>query len=154
MQDLEAIKEHRLAVIQELGDLEREREREANRLRRRARQTILRINFSQLEEGYARVKEIHNRFASKREDWIKLLGTNKDGEPTFPQSGMPESRYNPENQDLARRTSAIEDILTSARQALANFIISLPAHKQRYLVQEAILPFHKNLEDIKAYCDA
>ena len=154
MQDLEAIEEHRLAVIQELGDLEREREREANRLRRRARQTILRINFSQLEEGYARVKEIHDRFTSKREDWIKLLGTNKDGEPTFPQSGMPESRYNPENQDLARRTSAIEDILTSARQALANFIISLPAHKQRYIVQEAILPFHKNLEDIKAYCDA
>ena len=88
MQDLEAIKEHRLAVIQELGDLEREREREANRLRRRARQTILRINFSQLEEGYARVKEIHNRFASKREDWIELLGTNEDGEPTFPQSGI------------------------------------------------------------------
>ena len=68
MQDLEAIEEHRLAVIQELGDLERERDREANRLRRRACQTILRINFSQLEEGYARVKEIHNRFASKRED--------------------------------------------------------------------------------------
>ena len=68
MQDLEAIEEHRLAVIQELGDLEREREKEANRLRRRARQTILRINFSQLDEGYARVKEIHNRFASKRED--------------------------------------------------------------------------------------
>ena len=46
MQDLEAIEEHRLAVIQELGDLERERDREANRLRRRACQTILRINFS------------------------------------------------------------------------------------------------------------
>ena len=64
MQDLEAIEEHRLAIIQELGDLEREREREANRLRRRARQTILRINSSQLEEGYARVKEIHDRFTS------------------------------------------------------------------------------------------
>ena len=75
MQDLEAIEEHRLAVIQELGDLKREREREANRLRRRARQTILRINFSQLEEGYASVKEIHDRFTSKRGDWIKLLGT-------------------------------------------------------------------------------
>ena len=94
------------------------------------------------------------RFNSKRENWIKLLGTNEDGEPTYPQRGMPESRYNPDNQDLARRTSDIEDILTSARQALANFITSLPAHEQRYIVQEAILPFHKNLEDIKAYCDA
>ena len=154
MEDLEAIEEHRLAVIQELGDLEREREREANRLRRRARQTILRINFSQLEEGYARIKEIHDRFTSKREDWIELLGTNEDGEPTYPQRGMPESRYNPDNQDLARKTSDLEDILTSARNALANFITSLPAHEQIYIVQEAILPFHKNLEAIKAYCDA
>ena len=31
MQDLEAIEEHRLAVIQELGDLERERDKEANK---------------------------------------------------------------------------------------------------------------------------
>merc|ERR1712082_181622 len=64
------------------------------------------------------------------------------------------SRYNPDNQDLARKTSELEDILTSARQALANFITSLPAQEQIYIVQEAILPFHKNLEAIKAYCDA
>ena len=154
MEDLEAIEEKRMDVIQELADLERERDKEANKLRRRARQTILRINFSQLEEGYARVKEIHDRFTSKREDWIELLGTNEDGEPTYPQRGMPESRYNPDNQDLARKTSDLEDILTSARNALANFITSLPAHKQIYIVQEAILPFHKNLEAIKAYCAA
>merc|ERR1711989_52547 len=154
MEDLEAIKEQRTDVIRELADLERERDKKANKFRRRAHQTILRINFSQLEEGYTRVKEIHDRFTSKREDWIKLLVTNEDGEPTYPQRGMPESRYNPDNQDLARKTSDLEDILTSARNALANFITSLPAHKQIYIVQEAILPFHKNLEAIKAYCDA
>merc|ERR1712082_427826 len=64
------------------------------------------------------------------------------------------SRYNPDNQDLARKTSDLEDILTSARNALANFITSLQAHEQIYIVQEAILLFHKNLEAIKAYCDA
>merc|ERR1712082_203533 len=64
------------------------------------------------------------------------------------------SRYNPDNQDLARKTSDLEDILTSARDALANFITSLPAQEQIYIVQEAILPFHKNLEAIKAYCAA
>ena len=154
MEDLEAMEEQRMEVIRELADLERERDKEANKLRRRARQTILRINFSQLEEGYAHVKEIHNRFTSKREDWIELLGTNEDGEPTYPQRGMPESRYNPDNQDLARKTSDLEDILTSARDALANLITSLPAHEQIYIVQEAILPFHKNLEAIKAYCAA
>ena len=151
---MQAMEEQRIEIIREIGDLERERDKEANKLRRRARQTILRINFSQLEEGYARVKEIHDRFTSRIEDWIELLGTNEDGEPTYPQRGMPESRYNPDNQDLARKTSQLEETLTSARDALANFITSLPAHEQIYIVQEAILPFHKNLEAIKAYCAA
>ena len=52
MEDLEVIKEQTMGVIQDLADLEEEREKEANKLRRRSRQTILRINFSQLEEGY------------------------------------------------------------------------------------------------------
>ena len=75
MEDLEAIKEQTMDVIQDLADLERERDKEANKLRRRSRQTILRINFSQLGEGYAAIKEIYNRFTSKRGDWIELLGT-------------------------------------------------------------------------------
>ena len=62
-------------VIQDLTGVEREREKEANKLRRRSRETILRINFSQLGEGYAAIKEIYNRFTSKRGDWIELLGT-------------------------------------------------------------------------------
>ena len=154
MADQEAMEEQRMEIIHELADLERERDKEANKLRRKARQDTLKINFSQIEEGYTHVKEIHDRFTSEREDWIELLGTNEDGEPTYPQRGMPESRYNPDNQDLARKTSDLEDILTSARDALANFITSLPAHEQIYIVQEAILPFHKNLEAIKAYCAA
>ena len=143
-----------MEIIHELADLERERDKEANKLRRKARHTILRINFSQLEEGYVSVKGLHDRFTSRIDDWIELLETNEDGEPTYPQRGMPESRYNPDNQDLARKTSQLEEILTSARDALANFVISLPAHEQIYIVQEAILPFHKNLEAIKAYCNA
>ena len=87
MEDLVAIEEQRLAVIQEMADLERERDKEANKLRRRVRQTILRINFSQLEEGYAHVKEIHDRFTSKREDWIKLLGTMRMENLLMPKEG-------------------------------------------------------------------
>ena len=57
-----------MEVIREIVDLERGRDKEVNKLRRRAQQTILRINFSQLEEGYARVKEIYDRFTSRIED--------------------------------------------------------------------------------------
>ena len=81
MEDLEVIKEQTMDVIQDLADLERERDKEANKLRRRSRQTILRINFSQLGEGYAAIKEIYNRLTSKKEDLIELLGSKGDGEP-------------------------------------------------------------------------
>lgn len=155
MEDIEAMQameEQRMEVIRKLVDLERERFKEANKLRRKAHQNILRIDFSQLEEGYGRFKEIHDRFTSRIDDWIELLEINENGEPTYPERGMPESRYNPEYQDLARKTSQLEEILTSARDALANFILSLPGHEQIYIIQEAILPFHKNLDAIKAYC--
>ena len=51
------------------------------------------------------------------------------------------------------KDSQLEDIFTSARDALSNFVISLPAHEQPLIVQELTLPFLKNLDAIKAYCD-
>ena len=63
---------------------------------------------------------------------------------------MPESRYNPVNKDIARKTSLMEEVLISTRNALAHFIISLSAPEQIYMVQEAILPCLKNLDTIKA----
>ena len=152
MEDQEAMEEQRMEVIRELADLERERDKEVNKLKRKVRQTISRINFSQLEGEYVRVKEIHDRFASKIDDWTELLEANEDGEPAYPQRGMPESRYNPDNEDLARKTSQLEEALVSAKDALARFVNSLPAREQILIVQEAILPFLKNLDTIKAYC--
>ena len=90
MEDLHVIKEQKTDVIQDLAGAEREREKEANKLRRWSRQTILMINLSQLGEGYAAIKEIYNRFTSNRGDWIELVGTKGDGEPSYPQRGMSE----------------------------------------------------------------
>ena len=50
------------------------------------------------------------------------------------------------------KDSQLEDIFTSARDALSNFVISLPAHEQPLIVQEFTLPFLKNLEAIRSYC--
>ena len=92
MEGQDDIEEQRMEIIRELGDLERERDKTTNRLRRRARQTISRNNISYLEEEYSHLKEVHARFLSKVEDWTDLLETNEDGEPTYPERGMPESR--------------------------------------------------------------
>ena len=77
--------------------LERERDKEASRLRRKVCQAILRINFSQIEEGYIRVKGLHDRFTTRIDDWIELLEVNEDGEPIFPERKNPGARYNPDN---------------------------------------------------------
>ena len=76
-------------IIRDLVDLEREKNKEVNKLRRKVRQTISRINFSQLEEGYVCVNEIHARFISKIDDWTELLETNDDNDPIYPLRGMP-----------------------------------------------------------------
>ena len=68
MADQAAREEQRMEIIQELIDLERERDKEASRLRRKVRQAILRINFSQIEEGYIRVKGLQDRFTSRIDD--------------------------------------------------------------------------------------
>ena len=68
MVDQEAIMEQRMDVIHELTDLERERDKQINKLRRKSRQTISRINFSGLEEDYVCLKEIHSNFNSKMDD--------------------------------------------------------------------------------------
>ena len=47
MEDQEAMEEQGMEVIRELADLERERDKEVNKLKRKVRQTVSRINFSQ-----------------------------------------------------------------------------------------------------------
>ena len=59
---------------------------------------------------------------------------------------MSESRYNPDNEDLARKTSQLEEVLISARDVLLQFVVSLPAPKQVLMAQAAILPFLKNID--------
>ena len=67
---------------------------------------------------------------------------------------MPESRYAPDGDDLAKNTSLMEEVLTSARDILIDFISSLPAHDKIYLVQEAQLACLHNLDIIKAHSTA
>ena len=85
---------------------------------------------------------------------MKRLDSDKEGDPKYPVRGMPESRYNPGNEDIARKTYLIKEVLTSTRDALVCFIVSLPALEQVYIAQKAVIPFLKNIDTIKAYLAA
>ena len=94
-----------MEVIRELADLEREKDKQVNKTRRMSQQTITRNTFSRLEQEYIHLKDLHSRFPSKVNDWIDLLDTDKEGDHIYPARGMPESRYNPDNEDIARKNS-------------------------------------------------
>ena len=67
---------------------------------------------------------------------------------------MPESRCNPNNKDLARKISEMEEVINATRDVLINIMISLLAPKQVLLSQEAILIFLKNDDVIKSHLSA
>ena len=69
----------------------------------------------------------------------------------YPARGMPESRYNPDNEDIIRKNSHTEDFLNSTKDILAHFIVSLSTQDQSLLVQEIMLSCLKDLEAVKAY---
>ena len=134
---LDAIKTYFAALdIENAG----EQEEQVNKFTRRINQLFWRINFSKFQDEYIDLNEIHSMFNSKMKDLIMLLDTDEEGNPIYPARGMPESRYNPDNEDIVRKASQIEEVFNSTRAALAH----LPAPEQIYMVQEARFPLLKN----------
>ena len=143
-----------METVRELADLERERDKEVNKLKRRICQPISLHNYNELENIYSRVKRLHSAFYAKVEDCTELLKEDDNGDPIYPERGMPESRYVPDNEDLKRKTTILEEILDHTADALIEFMVSLPAPLQVLLAEEASLPFLKNLDVIKNHIAA
>ena len=88
---MEQRRDERIEIVQEIADLEQERDKETNKLRRMSRQTLSRFNFGVLEGLYARVRHLNLRLISRINDWADLLETDEEGNPIYPERGMPES---------------------------------------------------------------
>ena len=82
------------------------------------------------------------------------LKTDNQGDPIYPNRGMPESRYNPESNDLTRKTLLLEEVLTTTQGMLIMFLISLSTCKQIIMSQEAQLVFLKNIDVLKSHLSA
>ena len=81
----------RVEIIWEITDLERERDKTTNKLRRASRQTLTKFNFGVLEDLYVRTAHLNLRLISRINDWEDLLETDPEGNPQYPPLGMPES---------------------------------------------------------------
>ena len=65
----ERIRIQRVDVIQEISDLERDRDKNTNKLRRACRQTLTRFNFGALEELFVTIAQLNLRLISRINDW-------------------------------------------------------------------------------------
>ena len=68
-----------MEIIQEIADLERERDKNTNNLRRASHQTLSRFNFGVLEDLFAGTVQLNSRLISKISDWSDLLDADQDG---------------------------------------------------------------------------
>ena len=60
-------------------------------------------------------------------DWADLLESNEDGDPIYPDRGLPEYHYRSEAEDFLRKTRIMEEVLSTTQEAMIRFLISLPA---------------------------
>ena len=136
----------RVEIIQEIANLERERDKSTNKLRRASCQTLTRFNFGVLEDLFVRTAHLNSRLISRINDWEDLLETDPEGNLQYPPLGMPESRYSPEEEDFSRKTSLMEEVLSTTQEILIKFLISLSPPEKIILSQEAQSAFLKNPE--------
>ena len=164
MEDLEAMEEQRRlneqveerrriqrnATIQEIADLERDRDRNVNKLKRVCRQRLSRFNFAALEDIFVTTADLNQRIISRISDWEELLDSDPEGNLIYPALGQPESRYSPAGVDFPRKTGLMEEALAEAQEVMIRFLLSLPDPQQIILSQEARSVFLKDINALKA----
>ena len=77
-----------MEVIQEIADLERERDRTTNRLRRICNQTLTKFNFGRMEDIYIALMDLDSRLNLRINDWEEMLDLDKSESPIYPDRGM------------------------------------------------------------------
>ena len=80
-----------------------------------------------------------------------LVNPDQEGNPENTTRRMPESNNNLDDKDIVRKISQVEEVLDSARDSLIYFVMSLPAPEQVFMIQQATIPWLKDLDVIKAY---
>ena len=73
-----------MEIMQLVADLERDRDRSVNRLRRFSSQTISKFTFSRIEDAYITLLNLDSELNLRISEWEDLLDLNEDGTPEYP----------------------------------------------------------------------
>ena len=85
------------------------------------------------------------------EDSADLLETDKEDDIIYPNQGVFGYCYNPEGEEFSRKTRIVEEVLSFSQEVMMMFLMSLPAHEQLILSQEARSSFLKNPEALRSH---
>ena len=116
---------HRMEVIQQTADLERERDRTTNRLRRSCNKTLTKFNFGRMEDLYIALMDLDSRLSLRINNLEEMLDSDESGNPIYPDRGMPKYRYSLEAEDFSRKTKTMEEVLSLSQETLNKFLLSL-----------------------------
>ena len=97
-----------MEIIQEITDLERERDKMTNRLRRSCNQTLSKFNFGRMEDLYVALIDVDSRLSVWINDCKELLNSDESGNPIYPDRGVPQYGYSLEAEDFSRKTKTME----------------------------------------------
>ena len=78
------LEERRLEVIRGMEKLEKDRDRETNKLRRLTKQEIDTQNFSLIQDSLVTVLNLDQLIIQRVSDWEDLLEQNEEGDVIFP----------------------------------------------------------------------
>ena len=86
-----------MEIIQKIADLEQERDWETKKLKKKNCQTIW------VGRKHVSIRDVKLRLISNILNKSELLKTDNQGEPIYPNRGMPKSRYFPKSNGLTKR---------------------------------------------------
>ena len=98
-----------MEIIQEIADLEMERDKITNWLRRSCNQTLSKLNFGRMEDLFIVLMDLDSRLSLRIIDWEELLESDESENPIYPDREILEYWYSLEVEDFSRKNKTMEE---------------------------------------------
>ena len=106
-----------------MADLEHARDKEVNKLKRKAHQALDIQNYNKLEDDFICVKNFNANLSQRIDNWIDLLDKYEEDKAIYPDWGILESRYTPGYMDFDRRTAIMKEVQQLAKKSMEDVLL-------------------------------
>ena len=143
------LEERRLEVIRGMEKLEKDRDRETNKLRRLTKQELYMQNFFLIQDSLVTVLNLDQQLIQRVSDWEDLLEQNEEGDVIFPARRELDAHYAPDNAAFKEKRTKVKEVRDAAELAISLFFVSLPSDQQHTVRNQARIPHLQDLTQAK-----